>query len=63
MAEVIEAPFNHFLGETNRRREPIDVGLPTGPFEVPFFTYANHKIWGATSTMLAELSHRIDMVL
>ncbi len=63
VAEVLEIPYSHFLGETNRRREPIDVGLPTGPFEVPFFAYADHKIWGATSTMLAELSHRINMVL
>ena len=63
VAEVLEVPYTHFVGETNRRREKIDVELPIGPFEVPLFRLGEHKIWGATSTMLAELAARLDLVV
>ncbi len=61
VAQILEIDYAHFLGEENRGREPIDVGV--GVFSVPFFTYKEHKIWGATSTMLAELAHRIHLIV
>ena len=62
VAEILEISYSHFVGDKNRGREPIDVGLPQGPIDVPFFSYKDYKIWGATSTMLAELAHRIELV-
>lgn len=61
VAEIYEVSWTHFLGETNRGRDDIDVGIGR-TIRVPFFTLGQHRVWGATSTMLAELAHRIHLV-
>jgi 8-oxo-dGTP pyrophosphatase MutT (NUDIX family) len=53
VAEVIEVPLDHLLDTRNIRREKwplrgIDV-------TVPFYFFREHKIWGATAMVLAEL--------
>ncbi|MEM9775653.1 MAG: CoA pyrophosphatase, partial [Chloroflexota bacterium] len=61
VSEIYKVSWTHFLGEANRGRDDIDVGIGR-KISVPFFTLNEHRIWGATSTMLAELAHRIDLV-
>jgi 8-oxo-dGTP pyrophosphatase MutT (NUDIX family) len=57
VAEVLEIPLDHFLDPENVRRETwplrgIDV-------EVPFYSFKDKKIWGATAMVLSELSELI----
>ena len=53
VAEVIEPPVDHLADPANVRRETWTVG--GRPVEVPFYAYGEHKIWGATAMVLAEL--------
>lgn len=51
--EILEIPLEHLLDPQNVRREiwtfrGTDV-------EVPFYAFGEHKIWGATAMVLAEL--------
>lgn len=55
---ILEIPHTHFLDEVNRNKSEQDFGF--GPITVPYFTFEEHKIWGATSVMLYELAHRIE---
>jgi len=53
VAEVIEVPVDHLL-------EPQSVHEETwtyrgAQYKVPFFLFGEHKIWGATAMVLAEL--------
>lgn len=53
VAEVLEIPLDHLLDPHNVLKEiwklrGIDV-------EVPFYAYGQHKIWGATAMVMAEL--------
>jgi 8-oxo-dGTP pyrophosphatase MutT (NUDIX family) len=51
--EVIEVPLDHLLDPGNARREHWALrGLEV---TVPFYVYREHKIWGATAMILAEL--------
>lgn len=53
VAEVIEVPLDHLLNPQCIRREVWTVrGLKA---EVPFYLFHEHKIWGATAMVLAEL--------
>ncbi len=51
---VLEVPLAHFL-DPRARREEIRV-LEGTPAPVPFYAVGEHKIWGGTAMMLAELS-------
>jgi 8-oxo-dGTP pyrophosphatase MutT (NUDIX family) len=51
--EVIEVPLDHLLNPDNTHQETwplrgVDVS-------VPFYQFGDHKIWGATAMVLAEL--------
>lgn len=51
--EVIEVPLDHLLDPDNIRRE---IWLMRGAdVSVPFYRFREHKIWGATAMVLAEL--------
>jgi hypothetical protein len=53
VAEVIEVPVDHLLDPQNVHRETwIYQGEQ---YKVPFFLFEEHKIWGATAMVLAEL--------
>lgn len=53
VAEVIEVPLDHLVLPKTIRREVW--ALPDKDYEVPFYFYEGHKIWGATAMVLAEL--------
>lgn len=53
VAEVLEIPLDHLLDTQNVQREvwrlrDLDVS-------VPFYLFRDHKIWGATAMVMAEL--------
>ncbi len=51
--EIIEMPLDHLLDRKNLRRE---TRLIRGEeVSVPFYQFQEHKIWGATAMVLAEL--------
>jgi len=53
VAEVIEIPLDHLLDLGNIKRETWPIrGLDVS---VPFYLFQEHKIWGATAMVLAEL--------
>ena len=54
VAEVLEVPVSHFLGDQNRAVE--DWLLHEPPMRVPYFDVFGHKVWGATAMVLAELA-------
>jgi 8-oxo-dGTP pyrophosphatase MutT (NUDIX family) len=53
VAEVIEVPLDHLLDAKNIKREiwPLR-GMDV---TVPFYLFEEHKVWGATAMVLAEL--------
>jgi len=51
--EVIEIPLDHLLDPENIRREIWP--LRGTEVSVPFYRFREHKIWGATAMVLAEL--------
>lgn len=53
VAEVIEVPLGHLLDPQNTRREMWTI--KGTEFNVPFYSFEEHKIWGATAMVLAEL--------
>ncbi|MFC2157622.1 NUDIX hydrolase [Acidobacteriota bacterium] len=53
VAEVIEVPVDHLLDKINIQRENWTIrGMD---LEVPFYRFEQHKIWGATAMIVAEL--------
>lgn len=58
VAKVIEAPLDRLLDTSSARREirQIEDRL----FEVPFFDFDGHKVWGATAMILAEFAALFD---
>ena len=54
VAEVLEVPVNHFMGERNKAIE--DWLLHDPPMRVPYFDVFGHKVWGATAMVLAEFA-------
>lgn len=57
VAEVLEIPLDHLLSPQNIRREMWAIrGVDV---EVPFYAFGEHKIWGATAMVLAELLEMI----
>jgi len=51
--EVIEVPLDHLLNPENIRREVWH--YKGRDIEVPFYSFKEDKIWGATAMILAEL--------
>ena len=51
--EVIEVPLDHLLNPENTRRETWH--YKGRDIEVPFYSFKEDKIWGATAMILAEL--------
>jgi 8-oxo-dGTP pyrophosphatase MutT (NUDIX family) len=57
VAAVIEIPLDHLLDLRNIKRETWPIrGLDV---TVPFYSFQEHRIWGATAMVLAEL---LDLV-
>jgi 8-oxo-dGTP pyrophosphatase MutT (NUDIX family) len=57
VAEVLEIPLEHLLNPQNVLREMWTIrGVEV---EVPFYSFGEHKIWGATAMVLAELLEMI----
>jgi 8-oxo-dGTP pyrophosphatase MutT (NUDIX family) len=54
VAEVIEVPVSHFLGDRNKAVE--DRSMHDPPMRVPYFNVFGHKVWGATAMVLAEFA-------
>jgi 8-oxo-dGTP pyrophosphatase MutT (NUDIX family) len=53
VAEVLEVPLDHLLDQKNVQQEVWPLrGLDVG---VPFYRFRDHKIWGATAMVMAEL--------
>lgn len=57
VAEVLEIPLDHLLNPQNVRREMWTIR--GADVEVPFYAFGEHKIWGATAMVLAELLEMI----
>ena len=57
VAEVLEIPLAHLLNPQNIRREMWNIR--GADVEVPFYAFGEHKIWGATAMVLAELLEMI----
>lgn len=54
VAELLEAPLNHFLDES---AIVVEEWIIRGqPMRIPFFLVHGHKVWGATAMVLAELA-------
>ena len=53
VAEVLEIPVDHLLDPQNVKREMWTIR--GADVEVPFYVFGEHKIWGATAMVLAEL--------
>jgi 8-oxo-dGTP pyrophosphatase MutT (NUDIX family) len=53
VAEILEIPLEHLLDPHNVRREMWTIR--GAAVEVPFYAFGEHKIWGATAMVLAEL--------
>lgn len=53
VAEVLEIPLNYLFNPQNVRREKWT--LRGTDAEIPFYAFGEHKIWGATAMVLAEL--------
>ena len=54
VAELLEVPVNHFLGDGSKAVE--DWTLHNPPMRVPYFDVFGHKVWGATAMVLAEFA-------
>jgi 8-oxo-dGTP pyrophosphatase MutT (NUDIX family) len=54
VAELLEVPVSHFLGERNKAVE--DWTLHDQHMRVPYFNVFGHKVWGATAMVLAEFA-------
>jgi 8-oxo-dGTP pyrophosphatase MutT (NUDIX family) len=57
VAEVLEIPLDHLLNPQNIQREMWTI--KGADVEVPFYAFGEHKIWGATAMVLAELLEMI----
>jgi len=59
VAGLLEVPLQHFQ-DPHVRREETRLGPDGLARRVPFFAVGEHKIWGATAMMLAELLALLD---
>lgn len=58
--EILEIPLSIIK---NLPKPPLTMELPrTNGYQVPFFEFQNHKIWGATSMILSELNYLLKNV-
>ena len=60
VAEVIEVSLRHFQDEANQGEEYWSI--QGRRWRIPFYTIDQHKIWGATATILAEMVARFSAV-
>ena len=60
VAEVIEVPLQHLRDSHNIRKENRIIGGMK--MVVPFYSFRDHKIWGATAMVLAEFLAIVEMV-
>jgi 8-oxo-dGTP pyrophosphatase MutT (NUDIX family) len=56
--QLIEVPLKHLLKPANMRLQAAE--FFDRQFDVPFFSYKNHTIWGATGKITQEL---VDLML
>ncbi len=61
VAEVIGLPLATLLDERNKREE--DWSFQNMRIKVPYYLVGEHKVWGATATMLSEFEHRLRVVV
>ncbi|MCA9909731.1 MAG: CoA pyrophosphatase [Anaerolineae bacterium] len=61
VAEVIHVDLDRLLDLALQQREPWT--FAGGTFDIPFYAFAGHKVWGATAIMLAELEMRLRAVV
>lgn len=60
VAEIIEVPLGHLLDTRNTVRE---TWLIRGePVVVPYYSYKEYKIWGATAMILAEFLDLVKII-
>jgi 8-oxo-dGTP pyrophosphatase MutT (NUDIX family) len=58
VADLLEVPLSLLLDPATRREEEwVRDGVPV---RVPFYAIGEHKVWGATATVLAEFLALID---
>lgn len=58
--EILEIPLSLIK---KLQKPPFTMELPkTNGYEVPYFEFKNHKIWGATSMILSELNELLKIV-
>lgn len=58
VAEVLQVPISHFVGNVNRAVEEWSLHDPS--MRVPYFEVFGHKVWGATAMVLAEFAAIVD---
>jgi 8-oxo-dGTP pyrophosphatase MutT (NUDIX family) len=61
VAEVLEVPVEQLLDDNTHGRETWL--LHDVPIEVPFYRVGDHKVWGATAMILAELLALVGTLL
>jgi len=60
VAEVLEIPLDHLFSPKNVRREMWTIR--DVEVTVPFYVFGEHKIWGATAMVLAELMEMVKEI-
>lgn len=60
VAELLEIPLSHFLNPNSRSREEWTFKKMNVTLDIPFYHFGQHKIWGATATILSELMARVE---
>ncbi len=58
VAEVIEIPLDHLLDSKNRKEEIWKI--KDMEVVVPFYSFEEHKIWGATAMVISELIELLE---
>jgi 8-oxo-dGTP pyrophosphatase MutT (NUDIX family) len=57
--EILEFPVHRLLKQSARREEPRQIGGAT--ISIPYFAVGEHKIWGATASILSEVVERLRL--
>lgn len=53
ISEVLEIPLSHFFDEKRLRTERVEHFGET--FEIPYYEWKNHTVWGATGRIVRQL--------
>lgn len=61
VALVLEIPLRHFMDQNNQAVEERVFDNQTWP--IPYYQFEEHKVWGATATILSEVVARMNGIV